>query len=300
MSVPWTQRVIAVVGGDRREQEIARRAATTGATVRAHGFPWPGHGIPKVVNCSTPIAALAGAHFGLLPIPGIAPNGALFAPSAPQPIFVGVTALEAMAEGAHLILGASDRRLREAAEQVGIGISEYEDDRELMLRRGPAIVEGAVGKIIELTEITIHNARVGVVGQGTIGSLLTRTLVLLGARVLVAARSPVQRAASETIGASAVPLHRFSDHVHRLDMLVSTVPAPVVGEDLLRRLPKGSLVMDLAAPPGGVDLSRAAALGHVTCWARGLGDRAPVTVGASQWDGIRKRIEEIEEARNAG
>lgn len=287
-----------MVGGDRREQEIARRAAATGAAVQAHGFPWPQQGIPGVTLSPTPQDALAGAHYGLLPIPGLAADGALFAPAAPRPITLGVEYLEAMAAGAHLILGAADSRLRAAAAQAGVGIREYEDDRELMLRRGPAIVEGAVGRIIELTEITIHNAAVGLVGQGTIGSLLTRTLVLLGARVLVAARSPVQRAAAEAMGASAVPLDQLPDHAHRLNMLLSTVPAPVVGEEVLRRLPSNSLVMDLAAPPGGVDLDRATHLGLRTCWARGLGDRAPVTVGASQWQGIRHRIEEIEEATN--
>lgn len=296
MTVPWNERVIAVVGGDRREQEIARQAAATGAAVRGYGFPRSERGINGVTPCRHPTEALIGAHYGLLPIPGIAQDGALFAPASPQPIILGVEELEGMAPGAHLILGASDHRLRSAAEQTGVGISEYEDDRELMLRRGPAIVEGAVGKIIELTEITIHNARVGVVGQGTVGSLLTRTLVLLGAQVLAAARNPVQRAAAETVGASAVHLDQLPDHAHRLDILLSTVPVQVVGDEVLRRLPRRSLVMDLAAPPGGVNLDRAAQLGHITCWARGLGDRAPVTVGASQWEGIRKRIEQIEEA----
>lgn len=294
MTIPWSQRVMAVVGGDRREQEIARRAAATGASVRAYGFPWPEAGIDGVRPCSSPMAAVEGAHYGLLPIPGIAPDGALFAPQAPEPIFIGAPELEAMAAGAHLILGAADHRLREAAAGTGVGICEYEDDRELMLRRGPAIVEGALEKIIELTEVTIHRAAIGVVGQGTIGSLLTRTLVLLGARVLVAARNPAQRAAAWAAGASAVHLDNLVDHAHRLDMLLSTVPVRVVGEEVLERLPPASLVMDLAAPPGGVDLRRAARLGHVTCWARGLGNRAPVTVGASQWEGIRKRIEKIE------
>ena len=289
---------MAVVGGDRREQEIARRAAATGALVRAHGFPWPDRGISGVTYCGTPQEALDGAHYGLLPIPGIASDGALFAPSAPGPIILGAEELDGMESGAYLILGEADHRLRAAAAQAGVGLSEYEDDRELMLRRGPAIVEGALGKIIELTEITIHNAAVGIVGQGTIGSLLTRTLVLLGANVLVAARSPVQRAAAETIGATAVHLNRLTEHAHRLDILLSTVPVQVVEEEVLQRLPDGSLVMDLAAPPGGVDLDRAAQLGHNTCWARGLGDRAPVTVGASQWEGIRKRIEQIEGAFN--
>jgi len=115
-----------------------------------------------------------------------------------------------------------------------------------------------------------------------------------GAEVLVAARNPVQRAEAEVTGAEAVPLDQLPQHAHRLDMLLSTVPVPVVGKDVLDALPSRSLVMDLAAPPGGVDLDRAAELGHITSWARGLGARAPVTAGASQWDGIRKRIERIE------
>ena len=294
MTVPWSERVIAVVGGDHREREIARQAAITGAAVRAYGFPWPAQGIAGVTPCRDPDEVLRDAHYGLLPIPGMAEDGSLYAPHAPGPIVIGREVLGRMAAGAHLILGTADHRLRAEAQAAGVGIVEYEQDRELMLRRGPTIVEGALQRIIELTEITIHGSTIGVVGQGTVGSLLTRTLVLLGAEVLVAARNPVQRAEAEVTGAEAVPLDQLPQHAHRLDMLLSTVPVPVVEKDVLDALPSGSLVMDLAAPPGGVDLDRAAELGHITSWARGLGARAPVTAGASQWDGIRKRIERIE------
>lgn len=286
--------MIAVVGGDHREREIARQAAITGAAVRAYGFPWPAQGIAGVTPCRDPDEALRDAHYGLLPIPGMAEDGSLYAPHSPRTILIGREVLGRMAAGAHLILGTADHRLRAEAQAAGVGIVEYEQDRELMLRRGPTIVEGALQRIIELTEITIHSSTIGVVGQGTVGSLLTRTLVLLGAEVLVAARNPVQRAEAEVTGAEAVPLDQLPQHAHRLDMLLSTVPVPVVGKDVLDALPSRSLVMDLAAPPGGVDLDRAAELGHITSWARGLGARAPVTAGASQWDGIRKRIERIE------
>lgn len=286
--------MIAVVGGDHREREIARQAAATGAVVRAYGFPLPEDGIAGVTLCRDSDEALRDAHYGLLPIPGMAEDGSLYAPHASRPIVIDRETLGGMAAGAHLILGTADHRLRAAAQAAGVGIVEYEQDRELMMRRGPTIVEGALQRIIELTEITIHGAAIGVVGQGTIGSLLTRTLVLLGAEVLVAARNPVQRAEAEVTGATAVPLDQLPRHAPRLDMLLSTVPVQVVGEEALEALPTGSLVMDLAAPPGGVDLDRAAELGHITSWARGLGARAPVTAGASQWDGIRKRIERME------
>jgi dipicolinate synthase subunit A len=83
----------------------------------------------------------------------------------------------------------------------------------------------------------------------------------------------------------------------RLDAIVSTVPAPVVGRAVLQELPPHALLVDVAAPPGGIDHAAAAALGLKFVWARGMGQRAPVTVGQSQWSGIRPRIEAIMEGR---
>jgi len=291
---------IAVVGGDEREQEIARLAAADGARVTAYGFPWPDDGIEGVMRCASAADALRGARYALFPIPGIAADGSLFAPAAPEPIFPTVALLRELEPGAHVILGVADANLRAAAAETGVGLSEYEHDVELMLLRGPAIVEGALAQAIAHTRVTIHGARVCVVGHGTIGALLARTLVLLGARVTVAARNPVQRAAARAAGADTIPLDELATLAPSLAMLFSAVPSAVVGRDVLELLPRGSLVMDLAAPPGGIDLDAARELGHEAVWARGLGRRAPVTVGASQWGGIRRRIDELEEGRGEG
>jgi dipicolinate synthase subunit A len=196
-----------------------------------------------------------------------------------------------------VIVGRADDRLRSAADRLGIGLHEYEGDRELMLLRGPAIVEGALQVAIENTEVTLHASAVAVVGFGTLGSLLARSLLALGARVHVFARNPAQRAGAYAVGADAHPLVDLDTLAGSLRVVFSTVPAPVVGPEVLERLPAGALVVDLAAPPGGVDLEAARELGVRSIWARGLGRRAPVTVGASQWLGIRRRIEAIEEAR---
>ncbi len=287
---------IAVVGGDEREQEIARLAAAEGAAVTAYGFPCP-ESIAGVELAASPAAAMRGAAYALFPIPGIAADGSLFAPTAAMPIDPDEALLRELAPGAHVILGTADEKLRAAAGAAGVTLHEYEHDVELMLLRAPAIVEGALQQAIASTRVTIHDADVVVVGHGTIGAVLARTLVLLGARVTVAARNPVQRAAARVAGAAAVPLEQLRQVAAGAAMLFSTVPAAVVDRETLRGMERGSLVMDLAAPPGGVDLAAATELGLVAVWARGLGRRAPVTVGASQWQGIRKRIEAIEEER---
>jgi dipicolinate synthase subunit A len=236
---------------------------------------------------------LEGARFALFPIPGISASGALFAPAASSPIIPDRAMLSGMAPRAHIILGWADQNLKRHCEALSITLHEYEWDRSLMLQRTPAIIEGLIKIVIENTAVTIHNATACVVGQGTIGAVLARYLVSLGAHTHVAARNPEQRAAAFVAGATPHGLEELPALAPRLDLLFSTVPTRVVGEDVLTRLPKSALVVDLAAPPGGVDFEAAKRLGLKAIWGRGLGSRAPVTVGASQWGGIRQRIEKI-------
>lgn len=289
----WNQLVIAVVGGDRREQEIARCAVATGAEVRAYGFPWPEQGIEGVRHCASAAEALEGAYLALFPIPGITADGALFAPQCGQKIIPDREMLAAMKKGAHIILGWADPNLKGHCEALGIALHEYEWDEDLMLLRGPAIVEGMLKVLIENTDITIHKARVCLVGQGTIGSLVTHTLLALGADVHVAARNAVQRAAAYAAGAEPHELTDLAQVLPNTDIVIASVPARVLGRDLLETLPKHALLVDLAAPPGGIDREAAQALGLKFVWARGLGARAPITVGRSQWSGVKRRIDNI-------
>lgn len=288
--------VIAVVGGDQREREIARLAAQAGAVVRAYGFPWPDAGIPGVELCPSAGEALGGAHYALFPIPGMADDGSLYAPDAPTPIVPGAELLARLEPGGAVIVGRADAGLKEAAAQTGTELLEYEDDDELMLMRGPAIVEGLLAVAITNSDVTLHASAVGVVGFGNIGALLARALYQLGAKVHVFARNPVQRAQGYALGCATHPLEQLAELSSGLAMLFSTVPAPVVGESVLGRLAPGSLVVDIAAPPGSIDLGQARRLGLRAVWARGMGRSAPVTVGASQWAGIVRRIS----AREAG
>ncbi|GFM16665.1 MULTISPECIES: dipicolinate synthase subunit DpsA [Mycobacteriaceae] len=288
----WSDLTIAVVGGDEREQEIARLAAQTGASVRAYGFVGADTPIDGVHSVAGLEEAVDGADVLLLPIPGIAADGSLFAPGHAPPIVITAALLKLMVSPAHIILGKADPALAAAAAQVGARLDEYEHDQELMLLRAPAIVEGVLRVAIENTRFTLNDAAAVVVGYGNIGARLATTLRALGASVTVAARNPVQRAAAYAAHLQSVPLAELPSAVTGASMLFSAVPAPIVDSSVLTGLRPGSLVVDISAPPGSVDLSAATELGHRAVWARGMGRRAPVTVGSSQWQGVRNRIEQ--------
>lgn len=297
--VDWGNLRIAVVGGDERDPEIARLAAETGAIVKAYGIPWPEGDLPNVERVDSPYEAVESADFIFLPIPlGIGRN--LYAPHVSEPIVVDEAFFSWAASGAYAFCGRATPDIRAAAEAAGVRVHDYDPDRELMLLRGPAIVEGVLQQTIEATDVTINGAEVVVVGFGNIGQLLARTLRKLGGRVHVAARSPIQRAGAYADGLLPLTLEELPELAASLDMVFSTVPAQVVNRAFLERLPKGSLVLDIAPPPDHADLDLAAELGHRAVWARGLGTRAPITVGGSQWTGLRRYITEIQHARREG
>ena len=89
-----------------------------------------------------------------------------------------------------------------------------------MLQRTPAIVEGLLKIVIENSAITIHNSHAVVVGQGTIGAVLARYLVALGAHTHVAARNPEQRSAAYVAGATPHTLDELPALAPKLDFRV--------------------------------------------------------------------------------
>ncbi len=231
----WQRLTIAVVGGDEREQEICRLAAESGAAVKAFGFPWPSGGIGACSPCSGCCAGVGRRQYRADAHPR---HRYGWQHLRHDPDHSRGSRYCAKWRPAHT--SSLDERTTDstqAAAGLGVSIHEYEGDHELMLLRAPAIVEGVIKVLIENTPITIHDARICVVGQGNIGTVLTRTLIALGAHVTVAARNPIQRASAYTMGAAPLPLENLPHVAGSFDVLVSTVPAPLVTSTLIDRLP---------------------------------------------------------------
>ncbi|HJQ72758.1 MAG TPA: dipicolinate synthase subunit DpsA [Actinomycetota bacterium] len=290
MSV-WSGLKVAVLGGDARETEIAALAVEAGAVVRRFGTPDAGAGRHAGEVAIALHDALRGARVAIGPVPFPGPDGRLFAPHASEPIYLDVEALRAMDVDGHVVIGKATDDLLSSARAVGVVVHQFEHDTELMLLRAPAIAEGAIAAAIERSPVTIHASPIGVLGFGRTARGLTRALLGLGAKVHVFARKAEARAEAYGYGASAHALVDVPEIFPRLEIVFNTVPAPVVDRAVLSMLRPGTLVVDMSAPPPGVDHAAAEELGLDLVWARGLGASAPRTVGASQWVGISRIIE---------
>lgn len=293
-SIDWKKLKIAIVGGDEREKEIARLVLETGANVSVFGFPIGKEGISGAIIGKTASETIKDADFILFPIPGMSEDGALF---SKDKIYPNEKMLSAAKRNAHLIMGLPHPSLTKVCQKLGLGLHEYETDKELMLLRMPSIVELALKIIIENTKVSIHGSNIVVVGQGNVAHTLTRNLILLGADVTVSARNPIQRAEAIVIGAKAISLSELGDAVVNCDICLSAVPAPLITKEIIDRMSQSVFIADFAAPPGGVDFDYARSKNIRCVWGRGLGRRAPITVGRSQWKGIAERIIKIVKER---
>ncbi|WP_294552042.1 NAD(P)-dependent oxidoreductase [uncultured Pseudoflavonifractor sp.] len=106
---------------------------------------------------------------------------------------------------------------------------------------------------MEELPITIHGARVLVIGYGRVGRITAQRFQALGAKVSVAARKYADLAWAESLGLGVEQTGRLLGWLCSYDLVINTVPARVLGEAELGDLKPGCLIIDLASKPGGAE-----------------------------------------------
>lgn len=281
--------VLAIVGGDRREQEIAREAVRSGATVRIHGFPVPAEGIAGATLADSPQEAAKDADVLLLPLPSMI-GSTVFSPEATGAVVVDNKVLSVMRAGGVVLGGSADAAFEKLIVTANLAFIGYEHDEEGRIARAPAIAEGAIARIVSETQRTINGANIVQIGYGVVGRQLADTLRALGAHTAVSTRDPIRQEEARARGHLCMSNIAVTTYLADADLLINTVPALVVNERLLSAIPEGCLVIDLASPPGGVDREAAVRLRRRVVWARGMGATSPVSVGRTQWAVVAKLI----------
>lgn len=269
---------IAIVGGDAREVYLAEHLAEAGFFVQVFGFSPPGG--QKILFCATPRHALSGVEAAVLPVPGVNEKGELYCPFLEKPPLVGEEDFGLLPPGAPVFVGVAGGYLKGLAGRLGLKLIELLDLDEVAVLNSIPTAEGAVWLAMEKLPVTIHGSECIVLGFGRTGQTLAGLLVAMGARTTVIARNPAQRARAYQMNCRACDFPDLPDLVGSADVIFNTVPALVVGENILARISPGALLIDLASSPGGVDFAAAGRLGVNAFLTPGLpGKVAPKTAG---------------------
>lgn len=133
--------------------------------------------------------------------------------------------------------------------------ARYARREEYQIAIARLTAEGAIALL--RPEAELSGAHILLLGYGRIARLLARELQKAGALVTAAARSGEQRAWAEAESIEALPLDALSGALDRFDVIIGTIPAPVLTEPLLALVRKDALLLELASAPGGIDAAAA-------------------------------------------
>ena len=230
-----------LVGGDRRQHFLHTLLADDGHTVTALGLS----------DAPISFSALSQAECILLPIPIQANPGFLFAPFHTTPIpLSGI--LEVLSPPQLIFGGKIPPSLREDAAKRGLQIRDLLLREDFSITNAVPTAEGALQLAMEHLPITIHRSRVLLTGFGRVGQCTAQRFRAVGAHVTVGARSPAQLALAETMGFDCISLPSLPHTAMPFDLIINTVPSPVLTAPILEHL-KSPLLLELASPPGGFD-----------------------------------------------
>lgn len=293
---------IAVLGGDAREVVMADLLCRDGFDVATHGLGpaacgllGPDDGLAGVarLEVSSVLEAVSGRRWLLCPAPGLGEGDVLYAPYARSPISLTEAMLRASSvDKGGIVLGRASSSLQALADALPTTLYQTKDDEALRVRVATSAAEGLLALLVGQTDKVLRDQRVLVLGYGATGAAIADRLVLLGARVTVAARREESLARAEQHGALPAAFDDRAAAMADATVIVNTVPSTSSMPLAVLRELDGCLVIDIASPPGGTDHAAAQAAGCPVTWIRGIaGERAPRTAGELQYRFVRRVID---------
>lgn len=257
------ERCFGIVGGDRRQAELARLLAEDGHSVMTCGLQrWKAAG-------AVSLAEVLEAETVLLPLPLCRSEGILNCEEEPIPT---AELFHRLRPGQRVLAGQVQPEQRREADACGVTLVDYFLREELTVANAAATAEAAIQVAMERLDRSLLGMDCLVLGYGRIGKLLCCRLQGLGGRVTAAARKPEDRAWIRAFGLRDVSSLSLDGKLDDFGLVFNTVPAPVLNEALLAQLPETCLCVDLASQPG-IDQAAAERLGRPCVWARSLPGR---------------------------
>lgn len=172
----------------------------------------------------------------------------------------------------------------------------YDSDPLFHKENARISAEGALSALMLATEDSLYNMHCLVTGYGEFGQAITKQLVTFGGKVTVAARRQEALELARKDGARALLLFALEKELPDADVVLNTVPAPILGDRFLEKLPTHCLMMELASQPGGFDQQKARELHMPVISLPGIpGKYAPLAAAKALLKAVLNVMKELEQ-----
>ncbi|MFG6115067.1 dipicolinic acid synthetase subunit A [Halobacillus sp. MO56] len=271
---------VAILGGDARQIEMIRKLSEWDATLHLVGFDQLDYGFTGANHIDMDDDEVEKFDVVILPVAGTDENGNIDSIFSNQNMVLDEKWVERTKEDCIFLTGIANgylTKLLETSNRLLIPLLSRDD---VAIYNSVPTVEGAIMMVIQNTDFTIHSSRVHVLGLGRVGMSVARAFHGLGAKVFVGVRKPAHYARVQEMGLEPFYLNRLDEVSENTDIMINTIPAPIINASVIRKMPSHTFILDLASKPGGTDFRYAEKRGIKALIAPSLpGIVAPKTAG---------------------
>lgn len=270
---------VAMIGGDRRQSRVVEELANRVAWIRTYGLENLSRS-PRVTVAEDLESAVSGVDVVLFPISGVSFKGTVRTSNPEDYILLTDSFWQWLDPGTLVMTGSIPKGLREQAEKNEIRVMEYAERDEVAIPNAIPTAEGAIQLAMEALPVTLHGNSCLVLGYGRVAQALAKMLLGIGAHVYVAARNPSQLQKAAENGCITLHISEIGKIISSMWAIYNSIPAMVLPRELVEKVQKEAIIVDLASAPGGADFSAAEEYGIKALLALGLpGKVAPRTAG---------------------
>lgn len=282
--------LIAVIGGDARYLELIRQLQILPhTTIILVGFDKLEQGFTGLKQVDFHDLEVEKLDVVILPITGTDQDGYVEIVFSDQMIQLTKSWFKRLKKSTLIFSGMANNYLKEAANEASLLLTTLLSRDDVAIYNSIPTAEGTIMMAMEHTDYTLHSSNVIVVGFGRVGHTVANKFSALGAKVSVSAISIKDLARITEMGLTAIPLKELPEYTHGCDLLINTVPAPVIKKETIQQLPGHGMIIDLASVPGGTDFEYAKQRGIKAILAKSLpGTVAPKTAGKILADVIKQ------------
>jgi dipicolinate synthase subunit A len=281
-----------IVGGDLRNVKLAELILMDGNSVNIYGFKSAGFEL-KIKENEDLQAAIDDSDIVIGPLPCSNDNETMNAPFHPGKMYINEV-FKIMKKNQLFIAGRISEKIAHLAQVYNVFSIDLLEREEMAVLNAIPTAEGAIQIAMEELPITLHDSKALILGFGRIGKILAKMLDGLGVKVFVEARKYADIAWIKSYGYKPIYINELGDYIGNMDEIFNTIPHKILDMNMLDRINRECLVIDLASKPGGVDLERAKILGIKVIWALSLpGKVAPVTAAKFIRETVYNIIEEL-------
>lgn len=271
---------IAVIGGDARQLEVVRKLTELDAKLILVGFEQLNHAFTGAVKEKLEEVDFTKVDTVILPIRGTDATGKVEAIFSNEEITLTKEMVNSTPAHCVFYTGISTPHLESLLSQANRKMVLLFERDDVAIYNSIPTVEGTIMMAIQHTDFTIHGSKVAVLGLGRVGMSVARVFHSLGAKVRVGARRSEDIARISEMALTPFQLSNLESELTDIDIVINTIPAPVITAQVISALPVHTLIIDLASKPGGTDFAFAEKRGVKALLAPSLpGIVAPKTAG---------------------